>query len=274
MARNVWGRKALSCAGPASKMLAAGGDSDTEPLFAPLESRTLAAGDVGVSILGGYIRVTGDAAPNSILVETHGTSVRLSGQGGTTINHGSAPITIDPSKLLTINMGPSTDTIVFRGTAARRLVFANGLTVSVSDGNDVVTADYMNVRGTTSIDLGAGASASKRAEFTSCVFDYFRAQNQLTSGRSSLTLTDTTVLYQFNYTGGGGVDSVTITSSSLSGNANISFGGGRDRLTLRRNQLVASVDFDGGADADRMLGNHNSFAGNSAFRNFERITIS
>ncbi|MCA9030899.1 MAG: DUF4402 domain-containing protein [Planctomycetaceae bacterium] len=136
-----------------------------------LEDKTLLSGNVSVFTTGGGdIRVVGNSGDNEINVEVDGSTLRVSGVAGTTINWGAGPAEFDLSSLnlrdLRFAMGLGNDVVTINADlnlGGDLILYTHGGTdtinvsgnisadkVVISGGGD---ADLINISGTTSVDV-------------------------------------------------------------------------------------------------------------------------
>jgi hypothetical protein len=119
----------------------------------PLEDRSLPSGNVTAQVIGGMLRLDGDALHNQVLITgLEDNQAIITPLGDTTVNGSSSPITLGGILFAyDIRMGDGNDFVWITGTQGEIGVF-----VDMGNGNDGLTIDYAGHTGTTALFMGSG----------------------------------------------------------------------------------------------------------------------
>ncbi len=134
-----------------------------------LESRLILAGNVHAAVVNGNLEITGDGAPNGVLVaQVNETTFLVRGleAGGenTSIDGQARRVFRDVTGDVKINTGGGADRILV-GRAANGSVLPKQLIIDSGKGNDRVVCTNVVVKGAVTIQLGQGADLLSLKEF-------------------------------------------------------------------------------------------------------------
>lgn len=118
-----------------------------------LEDRTVPSGNVTAQVVGGMLRIDGDALHNQILITSlDDDKAIITPLGDTTVNGSSGPVTLGGIVFAyDIRMGDGNDFVWITGIQGD-----SGLFVDMGNGNDGLTVDYAAHSGTTALFMGGG----------------------------------------------------------------------------------------------------------------------
>ena len=105
-----------------------------------LEERSVLAGNVNILASGGYVNILGDGGDNQLTITLNGTNgAIISGQGGTTLNRGSASVTVDNfASFLNVNLGGGNDSLTLNGSTTQQLRVSGASLINLGEGNDTL----------------------------------------------------------------------------------------------------------------------------------------
>jgi hypothetical protein len=123
-----------------------------------LESRVFLSGTVLASVVHGNLTIQGDNAANAVVLDQAGLSagqVRVSGAGGTTINHQTSPVILSGvTRAVNIQMGKAADSVTLHG-----LILPGNLSINDHGGADNIAIDNTTVGKNLTIDAGSGGQS-------------------------------------------------------------------------------------------------------------------
>jgi|GEM_PF-389234 len=217
-------------------------------LLEQLESRTLLAGNVQVSLSGVNAQITGDAANNEIEVVVDNGSVVIRGLNGTTINQGSTAFTLVSGATtfqgsLNASLGAGDDI----ATIGPGITFSRNVSVSGDAGADTLRARTGTYNGNLSLMGGDGAG--------SIVVDGATVSANLNvSGQGGMvvSITNSTVRGQLDVATGleNSPDSVVIKGTTVNKKTSIVTGKGDDNVVLQNSHFNGQLIMHTGAGND------------------------
>lgn len=179
-----------------------------------LERRTCRAGDVAVEIDDGFLKVTGDAFGNEVLVQQVDVQkFRVTGLNGTTVNGLGQQEFVFNGQDVEIGLKDGDDRLVMNDFNGRRIDIER-LAIDTGKGRDVVDLDDLTVRGDERVDVYLGSGNQNETDV--------------------LTLDDADIHPALRVVSGGGDDTVDIEESMFGDDLTIESGTGDDHVTLGR----------------------------------------
>lgn len=209
---------------------------DTERLTAPacssfegLESRLLLSGDVSALIVDGSLRMRGDAAANSVVLDQIGLTghqVRITGAGGTQINGQAAPVVLSGVlRRLFIRMGGGADSVTLNNMSLP------GNLAVVQTGDNSVALSVNSVKVARSLYIKNSSRLRTRTLIAnSAIGNMFMMQTG--SGGQSISLQSVSVRRETSIVTGKGTDTVAVDDSTFRGAVRMDTGAGTDLVQV------------------------------------------
>jgi hypothetical protein len=219
-----------------------------------LEPRELlSAGNVSVFTQNGVTVIRGDAEPNSIIVEGARNGRLLimgsASDGGITTINGQSSLVIRPEGTVRFEMGGGNDRIVTRNNSRAPLPVLGSVSFDMGTGTDALTASYLKVTGTMTINTGSGTHTGyDTASVESCNLGSLSCSMPRSTGSNYLNLFNTIVSNSVTVNGSDGTDAVNIASSKIGGGVWMAMGNESNSSTKTDTVSVGYTDIRSGVE--------------------------
>ncbi len=252
-----------------------------------LETRANPSGNVTATVLGGSLRLVGDAGDNDISVSIFASgSVSVLGNFGTTVNGGSAFFGSGVTKDVRINLNAGNDALTIDGTVPRdlrvdlgtgdfdfmgtafgpqpSLTVGRSLVVNAASVGDFILFDSIIVNGDAQFNFGAGNDglAINQSIFHGNVDVNTGAGDDYVEFASNIFLPgpfDTHIGGRFRVRTGAGADVVRLTGVTFESCVLVDLGNEDDQLFVNNCVFQGFTSFDGGAGTDILQQANNAF---------------
>lgn len=236
-----------------------------------LEKREMMAGDVGVSVLNGDLRIVGNAADNQVEVyRLNNGQIRVAGIDTTVNGSSSQNFSVSDDIFITMNQG--NNDVFFRNYNGG--VRADAVQISMSNGKDRVFVDGLRARGDVEIHTWGGndqISISRSSAGTQPIFDRENVLVRSGAGDDTIDLFQVVAwgdidIETFDSANAVEADVVRIDRALAGDDLFIDLGGGNDDAVVRNTDVwddlsltagggIDFADFQGNDVGDRLSAN-------------------